>query len=229
MAWVHGVRLRDGAAQWYRDRWIRTPAVVRRLGELVLDIVRRPSVVVTDLHGAQRGFGLLPNRLTRRELDENDLRTAWLRRWRRVHGANRQQARPGTPERWIIDLAAGKVREIRLYDHPQEFARIDDRLLGHQYRYGYAMQALAGGDAGDSVLKPTYIVASPPFDATVPAAAGERDPEQLREQQHLLFALRQQLAGVERVKGQQAEDLRTRGDGHRYVGLIIIVSIGRES
>jgi len=30
---VHGVRLRDGKAYWYRNRWIRTPAVARRLGE----------------------------------------------------------------------------------------------------------------------------------------------------------------------------------------------------
>jgi carotenoid cleavage dioxygenase len=38
--------------------------------------------------------------------------------------------------------------------HPQEFPRADDRLVGRQYRYGYAMQASPdGGDAGDSVLK----------------------------------------------------------------------------
>jgi carotenoid cleavage dioxygenase len=30
---VHGVRLRDGKAEWYRNRWIRTPAVARALGE----------------------------------------------------------------------------------------------------------------------------------------------------------------------------------------------------
>ncbi|MGH3974285.1 MAG: carotenoid oxygenase family protein, partial [Pseudonocardiaceae bacterium] len=30
---VHGVRLRDGKAQWYRNRWVRTPAVARALGE----------------------------------------------------------------------------------------------------------------------------------------------------------------------------------------------------
>lgn len=30
---VHGIRLQDGKAQWYRNRWIRTPAVARRLGE----------------------------------------------------------------------------------------------------------------------------------------------------------------------------------------------------
>jgi len=30
---VHGVALRDGRAQWYRNRWVRTPAVSRALGE----------------------------------------------------------------------------------------------------------------------------------------------------------------------------------------------------
>ncbi len=30
---VHGVRLRDGKAEWYRNRWIRTSAVAAALGE----------------------------------------------------------------------------------------------------------------------------------------------------------------------------------------------------
>lgn len=30
---VHGVRLEDGAARWYRNRWVRTDSVSRRLGE----------------------------------------------------------------------------------------------------------------------------------------------------------------------------------------------------
>ncbi|MGP3915346.1 carotenoid oxygenase family protein [Nonomuraea sp. 10N515B] len=30
---VHGVRLRDGRAEWYRNRWVRNAAVARRLGE----------------------------------------------------------------------------------------------------------------------------------------------------------------------------------------------------
>ena len=32
-AMVHGLSLRDGAAQWYRNRWVRTPSVSRKLGE----------------------------------------------------------------------------------------------------------------------------------------------------------------------------------------------------
>lgn len=33
---VHGVRLRDGRAAWYRNRWVRSDAVARQLGEKVL-------------------------------------------------------------------------------------------------------------------------------------------------------------------------------------------------
>ncbi|MBD0743743.1 carotenoid oxygenase family protein [Streptomyces sp. CBMA152] len=30
---VHGVRLRDGRAEWYRNRWVRSAAVAKKLGE----------------------------------------------------------------------------------------------------------------------------------------------------------------------------------------------------
>lgn len=30
---VHGVRLRDGRAEWYRNRWVRSAAVAEKLGE----------------------------------------------------------------------------------------------------------------------------------------------------------------------------------------------------
>jgi carotenoid cleavage oxygenase len=36
-AMVHGLAMQDGKAQWYRNRWVRTPAVCRTLGE------RRPG------------------------------------------------------------------------------------------------------------------------------------------------------------------------------------------
>lgn len=51
-----------------------------------------------------------------------------------------------TLDRWTIDLAAGKVLEDRLSDHPQEFPRIDDRLAGQRHRYGYGTYFGAGGD-----------------------------------------------------------------------------------
>ena len=30
---VHGVRLRDGRAEWYRNRWVRSQAVAKARGE----------------------------------------------------------------------------------------------------------------------------------------------------------------------------------------------------
>ncbi len=30
---VHGIRLRDGRAEWYRNRWVRSAAVAQALGE----------------------------------------------------------------------------------------------------------------------------------------------------------------------------------------------------
>jgi carotenoid cleavage dioxygenase len=60
-----------------------------------------------------------------------------------------------TLDRWTVDLTAGKVCETRLDDRPQEFPRIDERLLGRPHRYGYAMQAASGtaAIAVDAVLK----------------------------------------------------------------------------
>src|SRR4029077_18838588 len=30
---VHGIRIRDGRAEWYRNRWVRSPHVAKALGE----------------------------------------------------------------------------------------------------------------------------------------------------------------------------------------------------
>lgn len=57
-----------------------------------------------------------------------------------------------TLDRWIVDLSAGKVRQTRLDDQPQEFPRIDERRTGKTYRYGYSIQVRLG-HFGDSVLK----------------------------------------------------------------------------
>jgi carotenoid cleavage dioxygenase len=45
---------------------------------------------------------------------------------------------PPTLDRWTVDLDAGKVIEERLDDRPQEFPRVDDRVVGRRHRYGYA-------------------------------------------------------------------------------------------
>lgn len=44
-----------------------------------------------------------------------------------------------TLDRWTVDLASGTVREERLDDTPQEFPRVDERLVGKRHRYGYAV------------------------------------------------------------------------------------------
>jgi carotenoid cleavage dioxygenase len=44
---------------------------------------------------------------------------------------------PPTLDRWTIDLDGGKVIEERLDDRPQEFPRVDDRVVGRRHRYGY--------------------------------------------------------------------------------------------
>jgi carotenoid cleavage dioxygenase len=45
---------------------------------------------------------------------------------------------PPTLDRWTIDLEGGKVIEERIDDRPQEFPRVDDRVVGRPHRYGYA-------------------------------------------------------------------------------------------
>ena len=45
---------------------------------------------------------------------------------------------PPVIERWTLDPAAGKVHTERLDDSSQEFPRIDERLVGRPYRYGWS-------------------------------------------------------------------------------------------
>lgn len=54
----------------------------------------------------------------------------------------------GTPtlDRWVIDPKGGPVKENRLDDRGQEFPRIDERLIGKPYRYGYC------GHVGDGIV-----------------------------------------------------------------------------
>lgn len=43
-------------------------------------------------------------------------------------------------ERWTLDPAAGKVRRDLLSDHPQEFPRLHEGLVGRPHRYGYGAE-----------------------------------------------------------------------------------------
>ena len=45
---------------------------------------------------------------------------------------------PPTLDRWVVDLADGKVRESRIDDRGQGVPRVDERLVGKRHRYGYA-------------------------------------------------------------------------------------------
>lgn len=58
---------------------------------------------------------------------------------------------PPTLDRWTVDLNAGKVREERLHERPQEFPRVDERLTGRRHRYGYAVGVTDGAE--DVVLR----------------------------------------------------------------------------
>jgi carotenoid cleavage dioxygenase len=65
---------------------------------------------------------------------------------------------PGNPtlDRWTVDLTAGKVVEERLDETAQEFPRVDERLVGRPYRYGYAVgtsPGTTGISAPDAILK----------------------------------------------------------------------------
>jgi carotenoid cleavage dioxygenase len=74
---VHGVRLRDGTARWYRNRWIRTPTVARALGEPAAR--RAPTRTGLELLGANtnvfshagRTLALVEGGITNYELTEN--------------------------------------------------------------------------------------------------------------------------------------------------------------
>jgi carotenoid cleavage oxygenase len=46
---------------------------------------------------------------------------------------------PPTLDRWTFYPDSGKVVEERLDDRPQEFPRVDERLVGRRHRYGYSM------------------------------------------------------------------------------------------
>jgi carotenoid cleavage dioxygenase len=56
---------------------------------------------------------------------------------------------PLTLDRWTIDPAAGTVSQQRLDDRPQEFPRVDERVVSRPHRYGYS--AVIGEVSRDTV------------------------------------------------------------------------------
>jgi carotenoid cleavage dioxygenase len=65
-----------------------------------------------------------------------------------------------TLDRWTVDFSTGKVIEERLDDRGQEFPRIDDRLVGHPHRYGYATSVSSGATPSDALYKHDFSNAS---------------------------------------------------------------------
>jgi carotenoid cleavage dioxygenase len=60
-----------------------------------------------------------------------------------------------TLERWHLDGTGGPVKEERLDDHPQEFPRVDERVVGRPHRYGYAV---AVGETDDILGTESVLV-----------------------------------------------------------------------
>lgn len=60
---------------------------------------------------------------------------------------------PSTLERWIVDPAAGRVKEERVHDRSQEFPRVPDALVGRAARYGYSVGFGAPGTTHAPLFK----------------------------------------------------------------------------
>jgi carotenoid cleavage dioxygenase len=69
-----------------------------------------------------------------------------------------------TLDRWTVDLTTGRVREERLDDHPQEFPRVDERLVGRRHRYGYAVGYASDTDGitvANAILRHDMVTGTP--------------------------------------------------------------------
>ena len=92
--------------------------------------------------------------------DDGDRVVIELCRFERMFDADVVLGPDGQPprlDRWTIDPAAGKVIEETIDDRPQEFPRVDERVVGRQHRYGYTVRFDAGSDnfefSGGSLLR----------------------------------------------------------------------------
>ena len=74
--------------------------------------------------------------------DEGDRVVIELCRFERMFDAAQVIGPDGAPprlDRWTIDPSAGKVIEEQIDDRPQEFPRVDERVVGLRHRYGYTV------------------------------------------------------------------------------------------
>jgi carotenoid cleavage dioxygenase len=59
---------------------------------------------------------------------------------------DRDAFEPARLHRWMVDVAAGTVKEEALDDRAVEFPRVDDRRIGRAARFGYAVRSRPGSD-----------------------------------------------------------------------------------
>ena len=67
----------------------------------------------------------------------------WDGMFRKGHQGPFESGQHSSLRRWTLDVAGGKVREDVIDERPQEFPRVDERVVGRRHRYGYA--ATIGG------------------------------------------------------------------------------------
>ncbi|MGB5112725.1 MAG: carotenoid oxygenase family protein [Mycobacterium sp.] len=87
--------------------------------------------------------------------DEQDRIVLDVVRHPSVFAGGTQGFEPTTLDRWTVDLDGGRVYEQRLDDTPQEFPRVDERVVSHRHRYGYAVASTAadGNTAPSAILR----------------------------------------------------------------------------
>jgi carotenoid cleavage dioxygenase len=75
-------------------------------------------------------------------------------RYRELWRESTDRFEPARLHRWEIDPVQGRVSESPLDDRAVEFPRVDDRLAGSRYRYGYAASNRANvGEEATSLIK----------------------------------------------------------------------------
>ncbi|MFE7532317.1 carotenoid oxygenase family protein [Kitasatospora sp. NPDC057542] len=82
-------------------------------------------------------------------------RDGWQRSWNWWVGAPDRGAEPNSGSRgrrWVVDLAAGRVREEQTDDLTVEFPTINDAFLGREHRYQYALSFPDDRGVGDHTL-----------------------------------------------------------------------------
>ena len=86
--------------------------------------------------------------------DDGDRLVIDLVRWESMFRTEVLGPAEGTPwlERWTVDPSGTSVRTEVLDDRPQEFPRVDERLVGRRHRYGYSVE-VGGGLEGTCSLR----------------------------------------------------------------------------